>query len=437
MEIRDYAADDPLFRRIVDRGRAQSDEAGAAATAIVRDVRDRGDDALLEYTRRFDRAALTPATLRASAAEFDQARHQVDTEYLTALSLARANIRHFHEYQKRQGYDHSVADGTRLSRVVLPLASVGVYCPAGGAPLVSSMLMGVVPAQVAGVQRICVAIPPRPDGSIHPHMLMAAHALDIDEVYKMGGAQAIAALAYGTASVAAVDKVVGPGNVYVTRAKREVWGQVGIDQAYGPSEAVIVADRAASARFAAIELLAQAEHGSGYEMAVLLTDDRSMAAAVKIEMERGLADLDAGAQEKIRIVLDRFAGLFVCRDLEEAIQAANRLAPEHLVLMTRRDAELLPDVVHAGAVFVGPWSPVAVGDFYAGTNHILPTGGAARHASGCGVSDFVREMSIIEYSAKRLAHTGQHVIKMAETEGLPAHAAAIRARLEDMLPNHP
>ena len=425
-----YAPDDEVFLRIARRAETQDAEIGRRVDEIVDAVAREGDAALFRLTRELDGAELGPETIRPTAAEFDAAARAVSEDFLAAFTLARVNIRKFHAYQRRAGYVHDDGDGVILAKRVRPLDSVGVYIPGGAAPLVSTLLMNVVPAQIAGVEKIYAAMPPRRDGSLDPHLLVAARLLEIDGVYKMGGAQAVAAFAHGTGSVPRVTKIVGPGNAYVAMAKRKVFGRVGIDAVAGPSEIVIVADVDAPARYLACDLLAQVEHGSGYEAGVLLTDSRELAASVRIEIDRALERLPRA--DLARRALERFGGIFLCRDLDTAIDAANRLAPEHLEIVARDAKRLSERVENAGAIFLGPWSTESVGDYFAGTNHVLPTGGAARFSSSLGVADFVKDISVIEYSAERLRKTGRHIVLLADTEGLDAHAAAVRVRLEDL-----
>lgn len=430
LDIRPFAWDDERLVAILNRGSAIDDEVMGRTMEIISSVRKGGDAALFDYTRRFDKAEITADTLEASEKEFEEACKNVSESFLTSISLARVNIRKFHDYQRRSGYVHDDGDGVRLSKRVIPLSRVGVYCPGGSAPLFSSLMMNVIPAQIAGVGDIFVATPPRPDGSIDPHLLATARLLGISRVFKMGGAQAVAAFAYGTQSVPKVDKITGPGNAYVATAKRLVFGTVGVDSVAGPSEIVVIADHTASARYVAADLLSQVEHGSGYEAGVVFTDDRNFAAAVRIEVDRMLDRLERA--DAIRRALSRFGAVFLCRDLLQAVDAANAIAPEHLEIMAQDSQVLLSEVENAGAVFLGPWSTEPVGDYFAGTNHVLPTGGAARFSSSLSVYDFIKDMSVIEYSAKRLIHTGRHIIDMAMTEGMTAHANAVRVRMEDL-----
>lgn len=428
LEVRPFSKSDPRFLEILNRAEDMDEEIGGRAGEIVRSIQKNGEPSLLEYIRRFDAEIPSLDSLAVTPEEFDVAKKSVSDSFLAAISLARVNVRKFHEYQRRQGYIHDDGDGVRLAKRVIPLSRVGVYCPAGTAPLFSSMIMNVVPVQIAGVKKIVAAIPPRRDGTIDPYMLATAKMLELDSVYKMGGAHAIAAMAYGCGPVEKVDKIVGPGNAYVAAAKRMVFGTVGIDSVAGPSEIVVIADETANAKFIAADLLSQVEHGSGYEAGVVFATDRMLAEAIRIEAGRMLERLDRN--ETIEKALSRYGAIFICRDVMEAVDAANAIAPEHLELHTRDNETLLGEVENAGAVFMGAWSSEPVGDYFAGTNHVLPTGGAARFSSSLGVADFVKDISVIEYTAERLQKTGRHIMLMAETEGLTAHANAIRTRME-------
>ena len=435
LEIRPFSPGDERFAAIVGRGGEVDADIGVKVAEIIAAVRKGGGDALLELVRRFDAPLPDLDAIRVTRDELDAAEKAVEPEFAEAVELAMENIRVFHLHQVRKGYAHDAGDGATLEKRVLPISRVGVYCPAGTAPLFSSMLMNVVPARIAGVGEIAVVIPPRRDGSISPHMLYTAKRLGVDEIYKMGGAQAVAALAYGAGPVRRVDKIVGPGNAYVATAKRQVFGVVGIDSVAGPSEIVVIADSEAEPRFIAADLLSQVEHGSGYESGVVLTDDPVLASRVVAETERFLESLERA--DAIRRALSRYGAVFVCRDLEEAVRAANAIAPEHLEIVTRNPRSLLYGVVNAGAVFLGPWSTEPVGDYFAGTNHVLPTNGAARFASSLGVADFLKDISVIEYTADRLRKAGRHIVLMAEKEGLTAHAGAVRVRLEALEAEEP
>lgn len=428
IDVFDFAFDHPRFAAITARGADLDSGVGEAVSAILTDIRQRGGNALLECVRRFDWPDAAQDALRVRPTEIDAAMREVEPEFLATVREAADNITRFHKYQMRHDYTHDDGDGVCLSKRVLPLSRVGVYCPAGTAPLFSCLLMNVLPARIAGVPSIAVAIPAARDGSISPYMLATAGVLELDEIWRMGGAHAIAALAYGAGPVRRVDKIVGPGNAYVAMAKRRVFGTVGIDSVAGPSEIVVIADDSANPEFIAADMLSQVEHGSGYEAGVVLAADRGLAQAVAEQVRTMAARL--GRTQTIERALARYGAVFVCSSLDEAAEAANAIAPEHLEIVTRDPRELLPKITNAGAVFLGAWSPEPVGDYFAGTNHVLPTTGAARFSSSLGVADFLKDMSVIEYSRERLAAKGQSIMLMAQKEGLDAHANAVRVRLD-------
>ncbi|MDR1533500.1 MAG: histidinol dehydrogenase [Planctomycetota bacterium] len=426
LPIRSFSPADPLFLAILDRGADLEADIGGRAAEIVGIVRRRGGPGLLECVRRFDADLPDLDSLRVSGDEIAAARGRADREFMDSVARAGENIGRFHARQLRRGYVHDDGDGVILARRVLPLARVGIYCPAGTAPLFSSLLMNAIPARLAGVPEIAAAIPPRPDGSVSPRLLAVADWLGLTEIYRMGGAHAIAALAYGAGPVRRVDKITGPGNAYVAAAKRLVFGTVGVDFPAGPSELVILADSGANPDFVAADLLSQVEHGSGREAGVVLTDSVELAKAAAAAAERRLDGLArAGAA---RLALSRYGAIFVAESIEQALDASNLLAPEHLEIMTREPRKLLGGVLNAGAVFLGPWSSEPVGDYFAGGNHVLPTCGAARFSSGLGVADFQKEMTVMEYSRERLSRTRTDIVRLAEAEGLTAHAEAIKAR---------
>lgn len=430
LEIRTFSPAEPQFLAIVGRGADINEEIGDTVAKILADIRRHGADALLQYVQKFDAPLASADAIRTAPEELQEAAGQVEPEFMEAIKQATQNVRAFHQPQVRKDYEQQGDNGVILAKRVLPISRVGIYCPAGTAPLFSSLIMNAVPAQLAGVRQIAVAIPPRKDGSLDPYMLATAHYLGLSEIYKMGGAQAIAAFAFGAAPVRRVDKIVGPGNAYVATAKRQVYGMVGLDSVAGPSEIVVIADRSANPRYIAADLLSQVEHGSGYESGVVLTDDAELARKVAEETERMTGQLERA--DSIRRSLSRYGGIFVCPDLLSAADAANVIAPEHLEIQTENPRALLPHIVNAGAVFLGPWSSEPVGDYFAGTNHVLPTTGAARFSSSLGVADFQKDMSVIDYSAAALRQNGSYIVLMAEKEGLTAHANAVRVRMEDL-----
>ena len=413
------------FRRIRERGRVSDPELWAAVGRIVAEVGRRGDEALFKYTARWDGHAVTAATVEASADERTAAAVQVPSEDLEVLRLAAGRIERFHERQRREGWSVSEEEGVELGQRILPLARVGIYAPGGLACYPSTVLMTAIPARIAGVGEIILVTPSR-DGRLHPLIAAAAEMGGVNRVFKIGGAQAIAALAFGTASIPRVDKIVGPGNAYVAAAKKMVFGQVAIDMIAGPSEVLIIADGTGEAAFAAADLLAQAEHDE-IASAVLMTPDEAFAGAVAGEVDRQLADLPR--KEIASSSLDVFGAAVVTRDLAEAVALANLFAPEHLELLVQNPRELLAEIRNAGAIFLGMHTPEALGDYMAGPNHVLPTGGTARFASPLGVYDFIKRTSILSFSREALRRYGTEAIHFAEMEGLGGHGNSVRLRL--------
>ena len=393
---------------------------------IVAAVRDKGDAALLELTEQFDRVLLTAAELPVTSGEYAAAERQVGEATVRALRYAAERIERFHRACAPKSWSMTDDSGSRLGQDVRPLDRVAVYVPGGRAAYPSTVLMTVVPARVAGVKEIVLVSPPAADKTLNAAVLVAARVAGVTEAYRVGGAQAIAALAYGTDTIRRVDKIVGPGNIYVALAKAEVFGDVGIDMVAGPSEVVVIADESAEAVFVAADLLAQAEHDP-MARAVLLTPSARLADDVAREVERQLAALPR--REIARGALDAHGALVLTADVEEAVQVANGLAPEHLELQVSEPEALLARVRHAGAVFLGRYTPEVVGDYVAGPNHVLPTGGTARFASALSTEDFVKRLSVIQYSARGLAEAGPHVAELSRVEGLEGHGAAAAIRI--------
>jgi len=390
---------------------------------ILSEVRARGDQALLDFEWRLDGVKLK--RLEVTRKEIDKACSKVAPELASALELAAERIRYFHAKCKRQGWVDFGEGG--LGQWVRPLERVGVYVPGGKAGYPSTLLMTVIPARVAGVKEIIVSSPPGPDGEISPTTLLAAEIAGVDRVFKVGGAQAVAAMAYGTQSIPAVDKIVGPGNAWVATAKKLVFGRTGIDMIAGPSEIFVIADGSADPAVAAADLLSQAEHDE-LASSVLLTPDENVAKRVSGEVKAQLKQL---SRESIAVKAIRDYGLIVVtQDLAEAVEVANRFAPEHLELLVKDPKALLAGIRNAGAVFLGHWTPEALGDYLAGPNHILPTGGTARFSSPLGVYDFVKRISVLSFDAKALAKYGKPAAEFASMEGLDAHGKSILARLK-------
>ena len=420
----------PGVARMLDRPPAAVDaDIHRRVEEIVATVRDKGDAALLEFTERFDRVALTAGELEVTAEEMGAAEGVVGAATMRALRYASDRIERFHRESAPRSWRMTDALGSRLGQEVRPLDRVAVYVPGGRAAYPSTVLMTVIPARVAGVKEIVLVSPPFPDKSLNPAVLAAARVAGVTEAYRIGGAQAVAALAYGTETIRRVDKIVGPGNIYVALAKSRVFGDVGIDMIAGPSEVMVIADASADPEWVAADLLAQAEHDP-MARAVLLTPSRAVVDAVAAAVERQLAALPR--REIAGAALRAHGALVLTRSLEEAVEVANLLAPEHLELQVAEPDALLAQVRNAGAVFLGRYTPEVVGDYVAGPNHVLPTGGTARFASALGTEDFVKRLSVIQYAPAGLRDAGPHVAELARVEGLDGHGAAAAIRIESM-----
>ena len=391
---------------------------------IVADVRENGDRALTYYTEKFEGVTLSVNDFRVKDDEIEEAYGKVSSDFLRAIRNAKENIRVFQEHIRVREPEPFYARGTRITVNYVPIENVGVYIPGGSASYPSTVLMNVIPAKVAGVKNVVVVSPTGKDGNLSPERLVACKESQVDEIYKIGGAHAIAALAFGTNTIPKVDKIVGPGNIYVTLAKKEVFGHVGIDILAGPSEVLIIADDTANDVFIASDLLSQAEHAPG--ISILVTNSGEFADKVLIETSRQLESLPRG--DSIRESLDKFGFIILTKDLNEAVDIANTLAPEHLQIDTRDDEHVLSGIKHAGAIFVGPFSPVSVGDYIAGPSHVLPTGSTARFFSGLSVNDFLKRISIMTNSKHDLNSLADDIITIAEAEGLVAHAQSVRVR---------
>lgn len=396
-------------------------------SAILADVRENKDEAVRKYTLAFDKADLAPDDIRVTQEEIDRAISEIGVELMTVMIQAAANIRAFHEKQCETGFNMDVAQGSRIGMLVRPLSIAGIYVPGGTAPLPSTVLMNVIPAKAAGVPRVVLCTPPRADGSIAPVILAAAHIAGTDEIYKAGGAQAIAAMAYGTPTIPRVDKVCGPGNIYVNTAKRLVFGQVDIDMFAGPSEILIVADDTANPEFVAADMLSQAEHDK-IASAILLTTSADMADQVSEAIDRRSELLKR--REILEKSLSDYCAVVYVPDLDTAIDFANELAPEHLELCIQDAENYVSRIQNAGAVFLGNYTPEPLGDYFAGPNHTLPTSGTARFFSPLNTGDFVKKMSVLHYNEPSLRDCYQAVAAFADAEGLDGHAAAVRVRFE-------
>jgi histidinol dehydrogenase len=416
---------DAAFSAFLSERREASVDVRADVEAIVARVRDEGDRALIDYTEKFDRLSLTADALRVSADEVAAARAQCSAEALSALETARARIAAYHERQRPEGFDYVDDTGVRLVSSWRPVSAAGLYVPGGTAAYPSSVLMNATPARVAGVERIVMVVP-SPDGMLNPLVLAAADIAGIEEIYRIGGAQAVAALAYGTDTIAPVDKIVGPGNAYVAEAKRQVFGVVGIDMIAGPSEILVVADADTDPAWIAADLLSQAEHDTSAQ-SILITDDAAYADAVGDEVSRQLAELprrDIAAES-----WDRYGATVVVAAIEDALPLIDRIAPEHLELASPRAAALADRVRHAGAIFLGAHAPEVLGDYLAGPNHVLPTARTARFSSGLGVIDFMKRTSMFAADAESFRALAGPAVTLARAEGLDAHARAVTVRL--------
>ena len=395
--------------------------------AIVENVKNRRDEAVFEYTKEFDQADLDASNIRVTREEIDQAMAQVDEGLLGVMKKSMDNIRRYHEKQKRNSWFDAQPDGTILGQKVTALESVGVYVPGGKAAYPSSVLMNIVPAEVAGVKRIVMVTPPGKDGKVNPVTLTAAHLAGATEVYKVGGAQAVASLAFGTQSIPRVNKIVGPGNIFVALAKKAVYGHVSIDSIAGPSEILVIADDSANPRFVAADLLSQAEHDE-LARAILVTTSMELAKKVSDEVDGFLNILSRS--HIIARSLDNYGYILVTDTMEKAVETANNIAPEHLEIVTANPFEVMTKIQNAGAIFIGEYSSEPLGDYFAGPNHILPTNGTAKFFSPLGVDDFIKKSSIIYYSREALEKAHKDIELFAESEHLTAHANSIRVRFE-------
>ncbi len=414
------------FAQIVARGEEVSAEVEATVKAIVAEVRERGDAAVCDYTARFDRLQLTPSTMEVTAAEIDAAVTAVPSQALADLRLAAERIATFHRKQKIETWLSTDEADVMVGQMVRPLDRVGIYVPGGKAAYPSSVLMNAIPAKVAGVGEIIMTVP-MPGGEANPFVLAAARIAGVDRIFKVGGAQAVAALAYGTVTIPRVDKITGPGNIYVATAKRLVFGAVDIDMIAGPSEILVISDGSGDPGHIAADLLSQAEHDE-LASSILITTDEHFGRRVEAALAEQLRHLKRA--EIARQSLQHYGAIIVARDLLEAAAFSNRLAPEHLELAVADPFGLLPQIRHAGAVFLGHYTPEAAGDYLAGPNHTLPTGGTARFFSPLAVDDFVKKSSLVSFSREGLQRLGPAIVRIAELEGLEAHAKSVSIRLK-------
>lgn len=413
---------------IINRGLGFSAEDHERVEQILKDVQKRGDAALVDYTCRFDSKNISENSLKVSRSEFEQAAGQVEQDFLDALETAACQVESFHKKQRQNSWIDTPKNGVMVGQLIRPVDAAGIYVPGakgGMTPLVSSVLMGAIPAKVAGVSSINLMTPPMENGQISPYILAAAKRVGVDNIFKSGSAWAIGALAYGTETVPKVDVIVGPGNIYVTLAKKIVSGHTGIDMIAGPSEILIVADKNANPAFIAADLLSQAEHDA-MASSILITDSSELARNAVKEIEKQLETLSR--KETAEQSLKNFGAIITVEDIETGIALANRFAPEHLELMIEDSFEYLDLVKNAGAVFLGDYTPEPVGDYIAGPNHVLPTAGTARFSSALSVDNFIKKTSLIHYSKKAFEKEAGQIIRLAETEGLGAHANSVRIR---------
>ncbi|MDD7729933.1 MAG: histidinol dehydrogenase [Clostridia bacterium] len=399
-----------------------------AVTDILANVKEKGDEALFSYTREFDKVEISKETIRVTDEEVKEAYEQVDPSLIQVIRKALVNIRSYHEKQRQNSWFTSTEAGTMLGQKITPLNRVGVYVPGGKAVYPSSVLMNIVPAKVAGVPHIVMTTPPGKDGKVNPSTLVAAKEAGADEIYKVGGAQAIGALAYGTESIPKVDKIVGPGNIFVALAKKAVYGHVSIDSIAGPSEILVLADETANAHYVAADLLSQAEHDE-MASAILITTSRTLAKEVEKEIEGYLQVLSR--REIIEKSLENFGYILIAENMDEAIEAADEIASEHMEIVTKNPFEVMMKVKNAGAIFIGEYSSEPLGDYFAGPNHVLPTNGTAKFFSALSVDDFVKKSSIVYYSREALKDIHKDIIQFATSEQLTAHANSIAVRFEE------
>ena len=399
----------------------------SAVAEIIETVKKGGDEALFSYTEKFDHCKMDAAHIRVTREEIDEAYQKVDADFVEVMKKSAANIRAFHEKQLRNSWFDPKPDGTILGMKILPIAIAGVYVPGGKAAYPSSVLMNVLPAKVAGVERIIMTTPPGADGKVNPGTLVAAHIAGVDEIYKVGGAQAIAAMAFGTQSIPKVDKITGPGNIFVALAKKACFGYVSIDSIAGPSEILVIADETANPRYVAADLLSQAEHDE-LASAILITTSKTLADQVSVEVDRFVANLSR--REIIEKSLNNYGYILLVDSLDEAADTANEIASEHLEILTKDPFAMMTKIRNAGAIFLGEYSSEPLGDYFAGPNHGLPTNGTARFFSPLNVDDFLKKTSIISYSRPALEKIHQDIECFAENEGLTAHANSIRVRFE-------
>lgn len=398
-----------------------------AVESILADVRENKDSAVIKYTNKFDSEEVNPQNIKVTVDEIKNAYKIVDKKFVDAIKLAKENIWFFHDKQKQNSWMVNKEDGIILGQQIRALDTVGIYVPGGTASYPSSVIMNTIPAKVAGVNKVVMVTPPSKDGTINPNILVAADIAGVDEIYKVGGAQGVAALAYGTESIPKVDKIVGPGNIYVAMAKRSVYGFVDIDMIAGPSEILVIADETGDAKYIAADLMSQAEHDV-LASSILVTTSKELAEEVKKELERQVETLSR--KDIILTSLKDYGGIIVVEDIKDAIEMSNIIAPEHLEVMVKEPFAILGELKNAGSIFLGKYAPEPLGDYMAGPNHVLPTSGSAKFFSPLSVDDYIKKSSFIYYSEEGLSKVKDQVITLADTEGLTAHANSIKVRFE-------
>lgn len=414
-----------LIKELKDREKDEGTEITSIVSEVLSNVKKDGDRALKDYTKKFDKVDINE--FKVTSEELDKCFEMVDKTFIENLKEAKENIEYYHKAQKGRGFILNKDRGVFLGQRVLPLDSVGVYVPGGTAAYPSSVLMNVIPAKVAGVRRIVMVTPPSKDGSINPYIGVAAKIAGVDTIYKVGGAQAIGALAYGTETIEKVDKIIGPGNIFVATAKKMVFGKVDIDMIAGPSEILIIADEKANAEHVAADLMSQAEHDK-LASSILVTTSKELYEKVEIELKKQVETLER--KEIIKESLINYGKVIICESIDECIEVSNMVAPEHLELMIENSMEQLGKVKHAGSIFLGYNTPEPIGDYFGGTNHVLPTNGSARFFSALSVDSFIKKSSFLYYSKEAILEDGEKIINIANKEGLTAHANSVKVRLK-------
>lgn len=424
----DESTKNDIQTNLLKRSPNSYDDYQESVNLILKDVKARKDKAIFEYTKKFDKADINESNIRVTQEEIDDAYKKIDKEVVEVIRKSIKNIEDFHTRQIQQSWFTTKENGIFLGQKVTPIENVGVYVPGGKAAYPSSVLMNVIPAKVAGVSRVVMVTPPLEDGSVYEGTLVAANEAGVDEIYKVGGAQGIGALAYGTESITKVDKIVGPGNIYVALAKKSVFGHVSIDSIAGPSEILVLADESANPKYVAADLLSQAEHDE-LASVILITTSKELANQVSYEVDILLTKLSRS--EIIKKSLDNYGYILIADSMDDAIDTANEIASEHLEIMTKDPYNVMTKIKNAGAIFLGPYSSEPLGDYYAGPNHVLPTNGTAKFFSPLSVDDFIKKSSVISYSKEALEPVYKDVVKFAESEGLTAHAHSIDVRFKD------